>query len=106
MFENWKMKVYFVLWLIHTLHVWKYSLIDHFSQASQDFSLTISLKKTNVTAQNAEEPPSINIESYDFVVVHQFTYLGSTITNNLSLEAEINQQIGYVYMYMYMLPQH
>ena len=70
------------------------SLIDRFSQACKDFGLTISLKKTNVLGQNTETPPSITIDDYELDAVHQFTYLGSTITDNLSLDAEINKRIG------------
>ena len=38
--------------------------------------------------------PAITINDYELDVVHQFTYLGSTITHNLSLDAEINKRIG------------
>ena len=70
------------------------SLMDRFSQACKDFGLTISLKKTNVLRQSTETPPSITIDDYELDAVHQFTYLGSTITDNLSLDAEIDKRIG------------
>ena len=70
------------------------SLIDCFSQACKDFGLTISLKKTIVLGQNTEAPPVITIDDYELDAVSQFTYLGSTITDNLSLEAEIDKRIG------------
>ncbi len=70
------------------------TLMDHFSQACKDFGLTISLKKTNVLGQGTEAPPTITIDDYELDAVHQFTYLGSTITDNLSLDAEIGQRIG------------
>ena len=70
------------------------SLMDCFSQASKDFGLTISLKKTNVLGQDTESPPVITIDDYELDAVCQFTYLGSTITDNLSLDAEINKRIG------------
>ena len=70
------------------------SLMDRFSQACKDFGLTISLKKTNVLGQSTETPPSITIDDYELDAVHQFTYLGSTITDNLSLDAEIDKRIG------------
>ncbi|KAL8587695.1 hypothetical protein ACOMHN_020913 [Nucella lapillus] len=60
----------------------------------KDFRLTISLKKTNVLGQDVDTPPVITIDSYQQYVVYQFTYLGSTISDNLSLDAEINQRIG------------
>ena len=68
--------------------------MDRFSQACKDFGLTISLKKTNVLGQSTETPPSITIDDYKLDAVHQFTYLGSTITDNLSLDAEIDKRIG------------
>jgi hypothetical protein len=68
-------------------------LMDRFAKACDEFGLTISLKKTNVMAQDAD-PPSIIINNYKLEVVSEFTYLGSTITNNLSLDAELNKRIG------------
>ena len=70
------------------------SLMDRFSQACKDFGLTISLKKTNVLGQGTESPPIITIDEYELDAVHQFTYLGSTITDNLSLDAELDKRIG------------
>ncbi|XP_063595337.1 uncharacterized protein LOC134772300 [Penaeus indicus] len=70
------------------------TLMDHFSQACKDFGLTISLKKTNVLGQGTESPPTITINDYELDAVHQFTYLGSTIADNLSLDAEIDERIG------------
>ena len=69
-------------------------LMDRFSQACKDFGLIISLKKTNVLGQDIPAPPVITINNYELKVIHQFTYLGSTITDNLSLDAEINKRIG------------
>ena len=45
-------------------------------------------------AQNAEIPPSIYIDGSNLSVVDNFKYLGSTISNNLSLDVEINARIG------------
>ena len=70
------------------------SLMDCFSQACKDFGLTISLKKTNVLGQDTEALPVITIDNYELDAVCQFTYLGSTITDNLSLDAEIDKGIG------------
>ena len=69
-------------------------LMDRFSSACQDFGLTISLTKTNVVGQDVDTQPTITINGYQLEVVHQFTYLGSTITDNLSMDAEINKRIG------------
>ena len=65
-----------------------------FSQACKDFGLAISLKKTNVLGQDTETPTVITIDDYELNAVCQFTYLGSTITDNQSLDAEIDKRIG------------
>ena len=70
------------------------SLMDCISQACKDFGLTISLKKTNALGQDTETPPVITIDDYELDVFCQFTYLGSTITDNLSLDAEFDKMIG------------
>ena len=70
------------------------ALMDHFSQACKDFGLSISLKKTNVLGQDTMELPAITIDDYELDVVEQSTYLGSTITNNLSLDTENDKRIG------------
>ena len=70
------------------------SLTDDFSQACKEFGLTISLKKTKVLSQGTIVPPSITIDNYGLDTVQQFTYLGSTITDNLSLDAELDTRIG------------
>ena len=70
------------------------SLVDCFSQACKDFGLTTSLKKTNVLGQDTDAPPVITIDDYELDVVSQFTYIGYTITDNLSLDAEIDKMIG------------
>ena len=69
------------------------ALMDRFSQPCKDFGLTISLKKTNVLGQDTMELPAITIDDYELNAVEQFTYLGSTITNNLSLDTEIDKRI-------------
>ena len=70
--------------------------MDRFSKACacKDFGLTISLKNTNVLGQGVEEPPPITIDDYELEAVNQFTYLGSTVCSNLSLDAELNKRIG------------
>ena len=69
-------------------------LMDHFSQACKDFRLIISLKKTNVLGLDILAPPVITIDDYELEVIHQFMYIGSTITDNLSLDPEIDKRIG------------
>ena len=43
--------------------------------------------------QGIDSPPSINIDNVTLDFVDSFTYLGSTIDSNLSLDAEINTGI-------------
>ena len=69
-------------------------LMDCFSQVCKDLGLIISLKKTNILGQDILAPPVITIDDYELKVVHQFMYLGSTITDNLSLDPEIDKRIG------------
>ena len=69
-------------------------MINSFSQASNDFCLTISLKKTNIMAQDTAIAPIIHIDNYNLEVVSEFTYLGSTMSSNLSLEPELSRRIG------------
>ena len=69
-------------------------LVDRFAHACREFGLTFSLKKTNVIARDASQVPSVNINDYTLEVVEDFTYLGSNISNNLSLDTEINRRIG------------
>ena len=54
---------------------------------------TISLKKTNVMAQGTDHPPTITIDGHVLKAVDDFTYLGSTISSSLTLEAEISSRI-------------
>ena len=68
-------------------------LKQRFTVAYEDFGLTISLKKIEVMGQDIDAPPSIGIREYALEAVHEFVYLGSTITDNLSLETEINRHI-------------
>ena len=69
-------------------------LIDRFSRACKEFSLTISIKKTEIMAQDPPIPPSVSIGDSQLAVVENFKYLGSVISHNLSLDAEINARIG------------
>ena len=69
------------------------ALMGHFSQTCKDFGLTISLKKASVLGQDTMELPAITINDYELDVIEQFTYLGSTITDNL-LDTEIDKRIG------------
>ena len=70
------------------------ALMDRFSQVGKDFGLTISLKKTNYLGQDTMKLPAITIDDIELDVVEQFAYLGSTVTDNLSLDTEIDKRIG------------
>ena len=69
-------------------------LITSFAHACRDFGLTISLKKTNIMGQDVSNTPNICIDDYTLDVVEEFTYLGSTISSNLSIDADITKRIG------------
>ncbi|KAI0232616.1 hypothetical protein LSAT2_017074 [Lamellibrachia satsuma] len=69
-------------------------LVNPFAHACREFGLTISLKTTNVIARDASQVPSVKINDYTLEVVEDFTYLGSNISDNLSLDTEINRCIG------------
>ena len=69
-------------------------LLDHFSDACRHFGLTISLAKIQVMGQDIKEIPSLFIHNYKLEVVHEFVYLGSTITENLFIDSELNKRIG------------
>ena len=69
-------------------------LLDRFSNACDQFGLTISLKKTQVMGQATPAQPLLTINGENLEVVHQFQYLGSTMTDTLSLDVEISKRIG------------
>jgi len=58
--------------------------------------LTNSVKKTNTTTQDTESLPAITINNYQLDVVKEFTYLSSTMTDNLSMDFGISRRIGRV----------
>ena len=69
-------------------------LMTRFRDACQDFRLTISLTKTQVMGQDVDSPQAISINDHKLDVTHDFVYLGSTISDTLSLDAELNRRIG------------
>ena len=70
------------------------TLMDRFSTACNDLGLTISVKKTNILHQGTEHESSILLNDKRLDVVHRFTYLGSTVTDKLSLDTELDQRIA------------
>lgn len=69
-------------------------LVNCLAHACREFRLTISLKKTEIMGQDVSEIPSISTGDYTLQVVEEFTYLGSIVTSNLSLDPELNKWIG------------
>ena len=69
-------------------------LMDRFADACKEFGLTISIKKTEVMGQEVSKEPEILINNQKLVVAESFIYLGSTITNDLSLKKELDRRIG------------
>ena len=53
----------------------------------KDFGLTIILMRTIVLENELGAPPTIGTNDYELDDVCQLTYIGSTITDNLSLDA-------------------
>ncbi len=72
-------------------------MLNHFSEASKLFGLTISLSKTEVLFQPAPNtqniPPAIHIEDTKLANVDQFKYLGSSISQDGLVDNEIQARI-------------
>ena len=69
-------------------------LLNQFPDACEAFRLTISLKKTKVMCQANAATPAVTIKDYTLEAVTQFTYLGSTTSNNNCPEVVIGKRIG------------
>ena len=69
-------------------------LMNRFSEACQDFGLSISQKKTQVMGQDTDSPPVFRLADQTLDVVHDFVYLGFTISDSLSLDAELDKRIS------------
>ena len=73
-------------------------LCDCFASAARRFGLTISIKKTEALYQpapgNMYEPPVITIAGKPLNAVDNFKYLGSIVSNDASLDAEITARIA------------
>jgi hypothetical protein len=72
--------------------------MDKFSQACDNFGLTISTKKTEVLFQPAPgkpyHAPTVTVRGQNLEAVEQFTYLGSTLSRAANIDAEINNRIA------------
>ena len=64
-------------------------LINCFSDACNEFGVTISIKKTNVLGQNVSPAPSISIGDSSLDVVEEFTYLSSVISSSHNLSRRV-----------------
>ena len=73
-------------------------VMDRFADACTRFGLTISLDKTKVMCTPApgdtSEEPDIYVYGHRLEVVEHFVYLGSKISNDGSLDAEIKDRIS------------
>ena len=73
-------------------------LADNLSDACSDFGLTISLKKSEVlfqpTQQVAADGPVIKIQGTQLNNVQEFTYLGSRVTSDCSLDKETSSRLA------------
>jgi exonuclease III len=73
-------------------------LCDCFSAAARRFGLIISIKKTEVLYQpargNAYTPPAIFIDGTQLKAVELFKYLGSIVSVDASLDADITARIA------------
>ena len=55
--------------------------------------LSACRRQNNVMGQDTQSPPAITINDYKLDSDHQLVYVGSTITDNLSLDTEINKRV-------------
>ena len=73
-------------------------IMNIFSRACLAFGLTINLKKTKVMytppISQVYVEPNITVEGNRLGVVDSFVYLGSTLSRNGSLDAEISRRIA------------
>ena len=70
------------------------SLCSSFAKACSEFGLKISLGKTVALSQGSPAPPTISINGTTLSVVDKFSYLGSTISNINSLDAELDSALA------------
>ena len=72
-------------------------LIDAFSEESKRFGLTIHVKRTEVVIQDSRaerlSQRNVFLNESPLTEVDKFTYLGSTISKNESIDAELTRRI-------------
>eukprot|EP00064_Thunnus_orientalis_P000857 superscaffoldBa00000050_g858 len=69
-------------------------LMDRLSHACKDFAFTISIKKTNITCQKVEPPPSISIDNKTLDCFNTFTYLGAEMSTHLAGAAAVMSKLS------------
>ena len=69
-------------------------LVSHLSHSCKEFGLSISIKKTNVMAQDSHHPSTKSIDGHTLEAMENFTYLGSTISSTLNIEVVVNNRIA------------
>ncbi|XP_068713145.1 uncharacterized protein [Montipora foliosa] len=62
-------------------------LLTAFAEASKGFGLTINIKKTEDTHNKKLNPRVVLLNGTPLAEVDKFAYLGSTISNNKTIEA-------------------
>ena len=73
-------------------------MLSCFSSAVSKFGLTISLKKTEVVFQRSSKSrntpdPEIKIGDTTLAIKEDFVYLGNSLANDTTLDAEITRRI-------------
>ncbi len=72
--------------------------VNLFSSACDKFGLTISTKKTEVMYQPATgklyTEPTITVHNVKLPATDNFTYLGSTLSRSVNIDAEVNTRIA------------
>ena len=85
--------------LAHTQEALQY-IVNRFAEAAKAFGFTISLKKTEVLHQpppgGVYSPPQINIEDTSLNSVEHFTYLGSVISNDATVNKDLDNRLARV----------
>ena len=73
-------------------------IISRFASSAQKFGLKINIKKTEVMYQlppgSSDASIDININGENLAMVKRFKYLGTTVTNNNKLDAELEVRIS------------
>ena len=73
-------------------------IVNCFSDTANNFSLTISLKKTEVLHQphphEAYSPPHISINGTNLSAMEHYTYLGSVISNDATVSKDLDNRVS------------